>query len=364
MADSFRQLLLDSGSASSADRGAEVSLSFGDVAAEWAALDAGAGLVDLAFRRHLLVEGEERAEFLHGQLTADIKHLAAGAGCPAAVLNAQGRALALMHVWNRGDDLLIATNAAHTDTLVAALERFLVADDVEFLPEPARPVLGLVGPQAFELLEQAGLSVVGAGSPGAAATAPRYLAGAIDGSAVELFVRDDLRVAAIEVRCLSSDDACSVWKTLAALGAKPAGVSALEILRVESGCVRYGVDLDESRLAIEAGLYDAIHYAKGCYVGQEVVERAVSRGKLKRALCLVRFEGEPEAGACLSGGSEAEFLASVVVSPREGPIGLAYLPTQLSEAGSKVSFETKYGAVSGEVLAWPRPTSRLGRTRS
>lgn len=361
MTEPLRQFLLDLNADFGADRGAEVALSFGDNAAEWTALNEGAGVIDLGYRRYLRVEGEERAEFLHGQLTADIQGLPTGRGCRAAVLNAQGRALELLRIWNRGEDLVIGCQADNSEQLVSTLERFLVADDVEFVPEPVFAVLGVAGPRATELLVSLGATSLATEAPLNPAASYRYDSQTLGSRVVDVFYRDDLRVPFYEIACRVAEDALSLWAALLEAGALAVGGEALEVIRVESGCVRYGADLDENRLAAESGLHDTIHYAKGCYVGQEVVERAVSRGGLKRGLCLIRLEEELAAGARLVGGAESEVLVSTVESPGLGWLGLGYLPVALMAPATSVRFASEAREVEARVLEWPRPRALLGR---
>jgi folate-binding protein YgfZ len=339
-AEALEELLLARAGRRGIEDGAAVALDYGDVAAEWKALDEGVGLAGACARRLIEVTGEERAEFLHGQVTAAVKGLAPGSGAAAAVLTAQGRALGLFAVYAEDDHHLIATDAATSATVREALERFLVADDCEFEDLEPTAALVLVGPAAPALV-----------------------------AALALLRRGDLRVPSIEI--VATDPAASLAPLVAELearGASLVGRDALEILRVESGRAAYGRDVDEGRLVVEARLEWAIHFNKGCYVGQEVVERAVSRGRLNHLLSLVSASeadlARVKVGDRIEGGGEADVVTSLAVSPRLGAIALAYVDKDQAAAGTTLSILSGEGPVAATVLAWPRERRLAGRERA
>lgn len=325
-----------------------------DVAADWAAMDAGAAVVDAPARRFFHAEGEERREFLHGQTTAHVEALAPGEGRAALVLTAQGRPLALLAIYEDGERTWIATTADRSDAARAALSRFLVADDCDFTGDLDAACLAVVGPRAAMVLEAAG--VQGAGS----LPAWGMLGSVIAGAAVRIFSRGDLRVPAFDVTI--DGDVEAVRSAIVAAGARRAGAEALEILRIESGTPRYGLDVDETRIAVEARLQWAIHFAKGCYVGQEVVERAVSRGRINHELCLLKLAAAVRPGARVDGGSDSDVVTSVAESPRLGTIALAYLPRAKAEAGGTVTLIGDDATVEAAVLPWPRARVLEGRS--
>jgi folate-binding protein YgfZ len=188
---------------------------------------------------------------------------------------------------------------------------------------------------------------------------------AIAGQPVMVFSRGDLRIPCFDVLACDGEgrasDFCAVRDALAGAGAVPCGVDALEIVRVESGTARYGVDVDESRIAVEARLEWAIHFAKGCYVGQEVVERAVSRGRINHELNLLGISADITAGAHVEGGGENDVATSVVRSPRLGIIALAYLPRASFAAGSEIMLTSAGTSTAAMVLEWPRERILAGR---
>jgi folate-binding protein YgfZ len=356
---------LPSASRRVAYEGAEVTAAYGDAAAGWNALDAGAGLLDGSWRRFFTAIGEERLDFLHGQTSNDLRSLRAGQGCATLVLTAQGRPLGVAAIYEDGERTWIATTLQHADALRAALSRFLVADDCDFEGNVDAACIVIAGPRAAEVLAAAGAA------DAASLASWGVAAAAIRGQPVMLFSRGDLRVPCFDI--LASDaegrasDGAVVKGALEAAGAVPCGVDAFEIVRVESGTARYGVDVDDKRIAMEARLEWAIHFAKGCYVGQEVVERAVSRGRINHELGLLAVSGAVAVGAHVEGGAEGDVVTSVVTSPRLGRIALAYLPVgkgRAEEGGAVTLRDTGNAsaeAVEATVLCWPRRRVLAGR---
>jgi len=334
--------------------GATTAAAYGDVEAEWRALDGKAALLDLRWRRSIIAEGEERAEFLQGQLSGDIVSLGSGDGAPALALSAQGRTESMLAVYNRGDTFEICVDASLLDDTGKRLEQFLVADDVEFAVCPPCDRIGVVGPGAAAVLAEVGVSLPSDEPTGGGWF---YATAEIDGLAVRVLGRGDLRVPLVEL--VVDGDGAAVWERLERAGAVPAGTDALEVLRVESGTPRYGVDVDTSRVAIEARLEWAIHFDKGCYVGQEIVERAVSRGRLVRELCLLAPDAPVGAGDVISDRGDKDTVTSVVRSPRLGLVCLAYVPCEQAAPGTSVTIGA--AAVAARVLEWPRPRELGGR---
>ena len=330
----------------------------GDVAAEWAILDCAAGVLDSGWRRFFPASGDERREFLHGQTTAHVKSLAAGDGAAALALTAQGKPLAIFALYESGERLWISTTAAQAAATRAALSRFLVADDCDFEDEVHASCMTVAGPRAAQVLAAAGVAQL----PDRWGTCSAIIAG----QPVMVFARDDLRVPSFDVLACDGEglasDGEAVRRAIEAAGAGRCGVAALEIVRVESGTARFGVDVDETRLVVEARLEWAIHFAKGCYVGQEVVERAVSRGRINHELCLLKLSGDAAPGARMEGGGENDVVTSVVDSPRLGKIALAYVPRTKAEAGTAVTLLADGANVDAVVLPWPRKRTLAGRS--
>ncbi len=329
------------------------------LARDWKLLDEGAALLP-GRRAFFTAIGEERREFLHGQTTANALALASGDGVPALVLTAQGRPLSILALYEDGEKIWIATPPELADATRAALSRFLVADDCDFEPNVAAGCLTIAGRDAAGVLAAAGVALqTEPGSWG-------LTIGSVGAQSVHVFSRGDLRVPSFDVLACHDDgrpsDVEVVRRELHTAGAVDCGEEALELVRIESGTARYGVDVDESRLVVEARLEWAIHFAKGCYVGQEVVERAVSRGRINHELALVAPSAPVAPGARVEGGGERDLVTSAAVSPRLGPIALAYLPKSMLEAGTTLALDEGGSRTSAVVLEWPRSRKLPGRS--
>jgi len=266
------------------DRGVLLPRRFGaDAAAEYAALREAAVLVDLGFRTIVRAAGSDRVSFLQGMLTNDVRSLAPGAGCPALLLTIQGRVTADLRVAALADALVLEVDVRARAALVEALEKLIIADDVELLaPSEPLALIGLEGPGAGPLLGTA-----------AAGLAP-YAHAAITLAGVPVRVQraSEVRGPGFVLHAAAAH-AAAVWDALARAGARPCGMEALEGRRVEVGVPRIGLDMDGSTLALEVPVEDAISMSKGCYLGQEVVARGTARGHVNRRLVGLTLEGEP-----------------------------------------------------------------------
>jgi folate-binding protein YgfZ len=206
--------------------------------------------------------------------------------------------------------------------------------------------IGVGGPNAATVLEGAGASLPSTSWGNCDTT--------VGGIPVHVRARDDFRVPLYE---LVTDRGVELWGLLEKGGAVACGFQSLEVVRVESGLPRYGIDVDDERIALEARLQWAIHFAKGCYVGQEVIERAVSRGRLNRKLCLLGLDSVVPLGAQVENGSDVDVVTSVARSPNLGRIALAYVDRERAVAGVKLVV----GGVGSRVLEWPRQEVLAGR---
>lgn len=319
---------------------------YGDLAAEWAAIDRGAGMAWLAEQRTISVRGDDRVEFLQGQLSNDIAALAEGEGCAAAALSVQGRVAAIVAVYRRGDVFDVVVEQDHLERCRERLEQFLVADDVELELTAAKPCLSLMGPQAKKVLAAAGID---------SQAWPLWSIGCaeLDGHPLTVRTRGELREVLIEID-VDEDRGAVLCDRLAACGAIAVGRAACEIVRVESGRAAYGVDVDDSHIAIEARLEWAIHFSKGCYVGQEVIERAVSRGRINHRLCLIATDAGVAVGDRIQGGGQRDVVTSVVCSPRHGHVCLAYVDADRAHTGVELVIDSGARELAGRILEWPR----------
>ena len=281
-------------------------------ASAYAALTGGAALVDRSERGKLALTGTEAKDFLQGQVTNDVLALEPGRGCYAAFLDHKGKMLGDMRILDAGDELLLDTERVALQELFTMIRRYKLGRDVELHKRTLeRGLLSLVGPDA---------AAVAGSAPGPAEH--DHVAAELAGRAVRL-VRTDT---GLDVYCESAA-AAAVGAELVARGAVAVDAAAAEIVRVERGRPRYGVDLDATVIPQEAGINQrAVSFTKGCYVGQETVARLFYRGKPNRQLRGLRLTA-PAAPATEvrlpDGGKVVGRLGTVVTSPRLGPVALA-----------------------------------------
>jgi folate-binding protein YgfZ len=275
----------------------------------YAAMTEAVALVDRAESGKLALTGPEAKAFLNGQVSNDIEALTPGSGCYAALLTHKGKMLADLRVIDTSDELLLLCERPALQALFDALRRFKVGFDCELHKRTLeRGLLSLIGPTADQLTGAV---------PG---DEHANVAAEIGGAPVRL-VRTDL---GIDVVC-DGADTDRVRAALLELGAVQIDEAAADVLRIEHGRPRYGVDLDDSVIPQEAGLNDrAVSFTKGCYVGQETVARLHWRGKPNRHLRGLRLGEEVQPGTELRlGEREVGRLTSIADSPRFGTVGLA-----------------------------------------
>ncbi|MGA3079956.1 MAG: folate-binding protein [Terracidiphilus sp.] len=283
---------------------------------ETAALASGAAVHDLGWLRRVAVRGEDRFRWLSGMVTNTVNDLAVDSCAWNLVLNAQGRIQGDLHVSREADELYLTIAADQYDRLLAHLDRFIIMDDVELVPlsldangvPNGETALGLAGPQAGGVLARLGLP-----APVELTSAPAAWNG------MELRVvraygllapHYELWVQAAEIPVL--------WQALVGAGATPVGAASLEAFRIAEAIPAYGTDMAERDLPQETSQMRALSFSKGCYLGQEIVERIRSRGAVHRHLLPLELFGTvPPAGAALTleGGAAAGQITSAAELP-------------------------------------------------
>ena len=336
------------------DRGIELPAHFTDPLREYQAVREKTGLIDYSFRVQVRMTGEDRVSFLQGIVSNDIKALRSGEGCAATLLTEQGRLVADLRVYALNSSLLLDVDTRIKEKAVEALSRFIIADDVELEDLSEQQVtFALQGPLATQVLTAAGVS-------GALPKVFQHSEGTIGSSPVHIVRADDTGSDGYEL-FVPHAHAEQVWQTLLRVGEpfglRLVGLTALNLLRVEAGIPWYGVDMDESRIVLEVGLEHAISFKKGCYLGQEVVERATARGHVNRKLSGLLVQGDtvPVSGDKLFHDSqEVGWITSAVTSPRCGrPIALAYVRREHLAPGTQLRIDRQGTPVIAEVTMLP-----------
>lgn len=247
--------------------------------AETEAVLHGAAVHDLGWRCRIAVRGEDRQRWLSGMVTNTVEGLPDNSGAYNLVLNAQGRIQGDCLVWRCGEALEIEIAVDQSDALLAHFDRFIIMDDVELVPLDGLTALGLTGPKSDTLLESIGLPAL-----------PEWAAGesmpfhAAEQSFSVQMRRGYGRLVPHYSLWVERAHLSALWQTLRAAGATIIGAETIERLRIVEGIATYGVDFTSHELPQETAQTHAIHFAKGCYLGQEIVERIRSRGQVHRHL--------------------------------------------------------------------------------
>jgi folate-binding protein YgfZ len=263
---------------------------FSVTAQEVTALTEGAGVFDLGYRGQITVGGADRLRWLNGMLTNNIQGLAEATGNYSFVLNAQGRIQGDCDAFRLADQLLVLTDRSQISALMAHFDHFIIMDDVALEDvSSTQTALGVAGPHAPRLLAALGVSL-----PVPTPDVLWLMQTRICGVAVQLTGGYSTASPRFELWC-ANENARMLWDVLIAAGAIPCGLRAAETVRVLEGTPRYGVDLGERDLPQETSQTRALHFAKGCYLGQEIVERIRSRGAVHRRLAQFTLDTEPAA---------------------------------------------------------------------
>lgn len=288
--------------------GAQTPLGFAGIHEELQALLGRAGVFDLGYRTFLRVSGKDRVRWLNGMITQNVKGMGPGEAAYTLVLNPQGRIQGDADLLVHQDAMFLETDRSQSERLLTHLRRYIIMDDVQLEElDVETTAMGIAGPQAAEILEKLGAA---APLPGMIRTAQ------VAGIEVELMGSYSPVVPRYELH-VSAPRALGLWDALTAAGASPCGLAAMEDFRVLEGVPRFGVDFSDKYLPQEANLLRALHFAKGCYIGQEIVERIRARATVHRSLRQFDLQGatpQPAPGAAIelrSGGAAAGELTSV-----------------------------------------------------
>jgi folate-binding protein YgfZ len=328
-------------------------------ARETAALAFGSAAHDLGWLRRVAVRGEDRFRWLSGMVTNTVNDLPANGGAWNLVLNAQGRIQGDLHVWREdGETLELEIDANQYDRLLTHLDRFIIMDDVELAPlsldtdgelSGVTP-LGLAGPLAAGVLARLGLPALAEPLTSTRADWNGLHVQVIRGYGV-LMPHYELWVKAAQIPAL--------WGALTEAGACPVGADALEDFRIAEGIPAYGIDIAEKDLAQETSQMRSLSFNKGCYLGQEIVERIRSRGSVHRHLRPLELFGPlPSAGTelTLDDGTVGGIITSAAelpLAPQRRSFALAMIRGEAELRNQPFAYST--GAVMGKahILAAP-----------
>jgi folate-binding protein YgfZ len=304
------------------------------------ALREGAAWLDLSQRGKIAVRGPDRTRLIHAITTNDIRALVPGTGCYTLFLNAQGRVLADANVFCLPDEILLDTEPETRFSILTHIGDFTIADDA--LTVDLTPTLGTIaveGPKARQVLQET-LSMLPVHKHGIVASQYGWVARASTSGQPGWLV---FTPSAMQRRF--------VQKIESAGGIRAESADA-RVVRIENRIPRFGEEITPRFLAPEVGDVDAISRNKGCYLGQEVVERIRSRNVLSRRLTAISFDS----GAFAKAGTKlhdhdvrAGEIVSAVYSPWLGQwIGLAYIRVDLIRQGASLSFDGGRVTIAGD----------------
>ena len=261
---------------------------FDDLPGEMDSLLHSAGVSDLGWRGTILVTGSDRLRWLNGMVSNTVQSLPEGQGNYSFLLSVQGRIQGDCNVYRRAEDVLLDTSIEQIPALMRHLDHFIIMDDVELADVSQQwTALSLAGPRAGQVLATLGFS------PSTPSVENARMSNAKIGE-VACTIVEAYQVAVPRYELwFAPEHVLAVWETLQAAGANPVGWEAMEALRVLDGTPLYGVDLNDRDLPQETGQTRALNFSKGCYLGQEIVERIRSRGKVNRQLRQFSLKGQP-----------------------------------------------------------------------
>jgi len=306
---------------------------FGDTRAEFQALLGGCGIYDLGGRAKIAVTGGDRVRWLNGMISNNVRDLASGHGVYAFLLNAQGRIQADLYAFQRGESLLIDIEGAQREKVLQLFDRYIIADDVEIADISDKlTALGLTGPDSRHVLERAGIVVPNLANLQFAEAVWQQKSITLLHSGEE--ARESWQV------WIAPEHAVALRGALVTAAARPAGTAALNLFRIARGIPQFGVDIRERDLPQETGQTRALNFTKGCYLGQEIVERIRSRGAVHRQFTGFNAEGTlPAPGAKIvvaesETGKEVGEITSRAILPLpsgDRPVALGYLRREAAE---------------------------------
>ncbi len=348
--------------------GGEVVLDYGNPEGEQDWLRKSAGVMDMGFRTRICLVGADRARFLHGQVTNHVNRLREGEGIRAAITTPKGRLEADLNILCLKEELLLDAEPGLAAKLTARLEKYVVADDVQVVDAaPAYGLLTVQGPRSEAVLAGLGWLEFAPNPPGQPPVRLLESVHIPHPDLGEIYVAANPRLGRHLERGYDfyipnpalERAAESLLEMVHRAGGGLTGWNAWETLRIEAGVPRFGVDMDEQCLPMECGLEPfSVAYDKGCYIGQEVLNRLHTQGRVTRALRGLRFLGSPRDMPQLHDklvhqDREIGHVTSAVLSPVLGAVGMGYVRREFFQPGNRLEVLTRQGRCDVEVFDLP-----------
>ncbi len=328
---------------------------YSDAVAEYRAATEDAALYDNSATGRLKASGADALDLLNRLSTNEVVNLPPGRGAPTVLTTDRGRILDLLGVVNTGDYTLLLTSPGGQQRVMDWLDKYTIMEDLtvtDLTPDTA--LLTVCGPRSDAALAAVLTpplpSLPEAGEPYSA------LSASIAGQETLVIRRPLGELPAFDL-LTGQDAAPAVWDALAAAGISPIGREAYEAALVQQAVPRYGRELGDAYNPLEAGLIGSIDFAKGCYIGQEVIARLDTYQKVQKYLARLRFS--PGAVVVEGAGLEQEGrkvgqVTSLAVIPTTGELlGLGYVRTARAAAGAQLTL-TAPAQGSAEIIELPQ----------
>jgi folate-binding protein YgfZ len=307
-------------------------------------------LFDTSWHVNANFTGRDRVKYLHAITSANLKDLPEGRGVLALLLSPQGRILAELELYVLPERVLVRSHVSLRDQTLATLKKYILGSQVklEDITE-ATGSFAIEGPRAADLVRK----VCGVGLESVPEMGGAEIS--VDGVPCQLIRRSHFKLPGAEILG-ARDSVAALWRAFVEAvceqGGAPIGMAALNSLRLEAHVPWFPVDFNDSAIPHEAAVEEThISYNKGCYTGQEIVERVRSRGQVNRKRASLRFSSAepPLTGTKLTaGGADVGAITSAAYSPASGSaIGMGYLRREHNSPGSVVEYEGGTATVTG-----------------
>ena len=323
------------------------------------------GIADVSYRSRHQLTGDDRAKFLHRIISNDVENLSPGQGTYAMLLTHRGKIIADLNIYILEDTITIDTAPETAENVFTELDKYIIADDVELSNLTAETgAIAVQGPKSSELVQSV-LGISDVANLQERHNCVREADATFKNSIV--CVRTDTTGEIGYMLYTAADGLEPLWKALMTEGSQfnvqPIGWNALESLRIEAGIPRYGTELTDTVIPLEAELEHAIDFEKGCYIGQEIVARMKYRGHPNRLLRGIEIDGSPASqddcklhpnAKVFNGDKEVGWVTSTTFAPTlTKEIALGYVRIAVTEPGSRVQVETPDGRVNATVVRLP-----------
>lgn len=297
------------------------------LAAAYDAAHAAAVVVAHAERGMLYLTGGTRLDLINRMSTQAVDKLGSGEGAATVLTTDIGRIIDRPILYTSSDAVYLLTGEGHAPALARFFMRnIFFNDDVQVRDISGETaIFGVYGPRAGAMLAAAGF-------PETDIPLHHWREAEINGARAYIHRTDPVAGDGYFVTA-GAADRDAVWAALPAAGLTPIDEAAYDYLRVEAGLPRFGRELTLDYIPLETGLWADVSFSKGCYVGQEIIARMESRGKLAKRLVRLRPAAPVEGGAEISTGSRAVGSITSAADGPAGPVALGYVKTSALNEG-------------------------------